>query len=95
MAPLIKPWFNAGAYAALYGQMELDGVTFARFGQFCNDDARAGIVDAAVSGLPGEADGADGWHPVLLRNIEKVEVAPSAMAFLDPPDPAWINQADW
>ena len=31
MAPLVFPWADADAYDAIYGQTEVDGVTFAKF----------------------------------------------------------------
>lgn len=31
---------------------------------------------------------------MTLRNIEKVDVDAGSLAYLDPPNPGWINQAD-
>eukprot|EP00961_Rhodomonas_salina_P088399 1188685-Rhodomonas_salina.3 len=109
MAPKIKPWFDGGAYAALFGQTDLDGVTFANFGQPCNTGPRAGRWDHAVTGVPPSAGMADGWHPLTLKNMELVNVAMEAkirmsgtsiahpqgnQVLLQPPNPSWINQAD-
>lgn len=65
MAPVIKPWFDAGAYPSLYGQTDVERTTFAEYGQPCASGPRSGKWDAAVSGLPKGA-GAAGVHSFAL-----------------------------
>jgi len=49
MAPVIKPWSDADAYDAIYGQTEVDGVTFANFGATnCGDNRDFAISNTLV-----------------------------------------------
>lgn len=94
MAPVIKAWYDAGAYPSLYGQTEVEGVTFAEYGKPCSSGPRANKWDATVSGVPQGGGAADAWGPLLLKSIETVNVAMEAKVNLYGPNPSWINQAD-
>ena len=50
--------------------------------------------DYALAGHDPSANAADAWHPMSLRKIELVAVDWESLALLQPPNPAWINQAD-
>ena len=91
MAPIIKPWSDAGAYPALYGYTEVEDVTFARFRQPCSQGPRANLRDYAISGSTGPIN-ADAWSPVHTKSIQKVEVAPESVVFLPKTEASWINQ---
>ena len=82
-APIIKPWWDAGSYPALYGYTEVEDVTFAKFDVPCSQGPRANKRDFALSGIPDK--NADAWPPVHTKSIQKVEVAEDSVVFF--PDP--------
>jgi len=90
MAPLIKPWFDAGSYPALYGYTEVEDVTFAKFDVPCSQGPRANNRDFALSGIPDK--NADAWPPVHTKSIQKVQVAEESVVFFPDPKASWINQ---
>jgi hypothetical protein len=96
MAPLIFAWSDADAYDAIYGQTEIDDVTFASFGSSeCSAGLRAGGRDYAVSNKDlAAAAQPDGNHPVVLSNIEKVDVDDDSLVHFELGPAKWINQAD-
>lgn len=95
MAPLIFPWSDADAYDAIYGQTEVDDVTFASFGPSqCQEGPRAGGRDYTVSNKDLSNAQPDGNHPVVLSNIEKVSVDAGSLVHFQLGPAKWINQAD-
>jgi hypothetical protein len=71
--------------------VQVFSVTFAGFGRA---PAPCTKRDYALAGHDPSAIAADAWHPMTLREIELVEVDKESLVRLQPPSPAWINQAD-
>jgi len=86
MAPLIKPWNDAGSYPAIYGRTDIAHTTFADFGAGCS-----GKQQAAIRGNPAAADAR---HPTHTMGIEMVRVTEGSEVALHKPKAAWVNQAD-
>jgi hypothetical protein len=48
--------------------------------------------NVAITSSARNAEEADAWHPVILHNIELVDVETDSKVFFAKTEPKWINQ---
>jgi hypothetical protein len=88
-APIIDPWFSIHKYPSIYGRTELQGVTFAKFGEPCKEGARRWKSDYLI-GVNKHSP--DAHHPVRVRGIEMVDVGDDNVVKFAELHDGWINQ---
>jgi hypothetical protein len=75
---------------SIYGQTVISGVAFAAFGSTSCQVGR----NVAITSTGRLGKNADAWHPVILRNIELIDVETDSKVFFSKTDSKWINQGN-
>ncbi len=88
LQPTYPHYWSDTPTPSIYGQTVISGVTFASFGSTLCPVGR----NVAITSSGRNAEDADAWHPVILRNIELIAVETDSKLFFVKTDPRWINQ---
>jgi hypothetical protein len=88
LQPLIHPWGDMTT-PSIYGQTVISGITFGSFG---STNCLPADRNVAITGTGRKGENSDAWHPVILNNIELVDVEEDSKIYLVPTNPDWINQ---